>query len=49
MKELRDNMIGFADQRIEKISVEVAKHHTETENMLEEVSKLMEEHGMLDE
>lgn len=49
LKELRDNMIGFADQRIEKISVEVAKHHTETENMLEEVSKLMEEHGMLDE
>lgn len=49
LKELRDNMIGFADQRIEKISIEVAKHHTETEKMLEEISKLMEEHGMLDE
>ena len=51
MKKLRDDMITFADQRIEPISVVLSNNdaHRETELLLDRVGALMQEHGILKE
>lgn len=46
MEELRNDVMGFTERRIEGISSEVAKQHAETEMLLNYVGALMEEHGM---
>lgn len=51
MKKLQDDMIAFADHRIEPISVNLSKNsdHQATEQLLDRLGALMQEHGMLKE
>ena len=51
LKKLQDDMIAFADHRIEPISVNLSKNsdHQATEQLLDRLGALMQEHGMLKE